>query len=163
MRLVIVEDDDLLRGSLELLLGGEQGIELFRSYSNAEEAIPGIRSLAPDVALVDIGLPGRSGVELIDEVCRALPSLSVMAHTIFDDRDTVFAAIKAGASGYLLKGSTPREIVESLFELAGGGAPMTPKIARAVIREFQETRVEEQYLLTVREQQILKGLEDGLT
>ena len=82
---------------------------------------------------------------------------------VFDDRDTVFSAIQAGASGYVLKGSTPREIVEALFELENGGAPMSPKIARAVIREFQESKVEEQYLLTPREQQILKGLETGLT
>lgn len=163
MKLVIVEDDALLRENLSLLLGGEREVELLGSFESAEEAEEKIKELAPDVALVDIGLPGRSGIELIAELCSQLPELSVLAHTIFDDRETVFAAIKAGASGYVLKGSTPREIVEALFDLHGGGAPMTPKIARAIIRELQDTRIDEQYLLTPREQQVLKGLESGLS
>ena len=163
MKLVVVEDDHMLRGNLTMLLGGERHVDLVGSFESAEEALPEIIRRKPDVALVDIGLPGRSGIELIEDICAELPDMAVMAHTIFDDRDTVFAAIKAGASGYLLKGSSPREIVEALAELSEGGAPMTPKIARAVIREFQESKVDEQYLLSVREQQILKGLEGGLT
>lgn len=86
-----------------------------------------------------------------------------MAHTVFDNRDIVFAAIKAGASGYLLKGLSPRELIESLHSLYEGGAPMSPKIARAVIGEFQERRIEEQYLLTPREREILLALENGYT
>ncbi len=163
MRLVIVEDDSLLRGNLELLLGGEPNLDLVGSFADAEEASREIRKIKPDVALVDLGLPGRSGIELISELCVQMPDLGILAHTVFDDRDTVFAAIKAGASGYVLKGSTPREIIEAIFELHGGGAPMTPKIARAVIREFQDAKVEEQFLLTAREKEILKGLEKGLT
>jgi two-component system NarL family response regulator len=86
-----------------------------------------------------------------------------MAHTVFDDRETVFSAIKAGASGYILKGSTPRDLIDALNTLAKGGAPMSPKIARKVIREFQDEGVDEQYLLSPRERDIVKEIENGLT
>ena len=163
MRLVIVEDDRLLRENLTILLSGEYEITVAEVFSNAEEAIPGIRTAKPDVLLVDLGLPGLSGIELIRQVKRSQPDIEIMAHTVFDSRDAVFSAIKAGASGYLLKGCTPRELIEALHDLNAGGAPMSPKIARSVIREFQDRAVENQYILTPREKQILLGLEEGLT
>jgi two-component system NarL family response regulator len=86
-----------------------------------------------------------------------------MAHTVFDDRETVFSAIKAGASGYILKGSTPRDLIDALHTLAKGGSPMSPKIARKVIREFQDGGVDDQYLLSHRETEIVKEIENGLT
>ena len=85
-----------------------------------------------------------------------------MAHTVFEDRDNVFSAIKAGASGYILKGSTPRELIEALNNLHQGGSPMSPKIARKVVREFQDEGVNEEYLLSHREKEIVKCIEDGL-
>ena len=163
MKLIIVEDDTLLRENLSILLQGEPNITVLGAYSCAEEALPVIKEVIPDILLVDIGLPGLSGIELIRRVKEDLPDVDCMAHTVFDSRDTVFAAIKAGASGYILKGSTPRELVEALTSLHEGGAPMSPKIARAVICEFQERRVEEQYLLSPREREILMYLEEGST
>ena len=86
-----------------------------------------------------------------------------MAHTVFEDRENVFSATKAGASGYILKGSSPREIVEAIHNLYNGGSPMSPKIARKVINEFQDETISEQYILSHREKEVLRCIEEGLT
>ncbi|HTG00754.1 MAG TPA: response regulator transcription factor [Nitrospirota bacterium] len=164
MRLVIIEDDPLLLENLTLLLRGEEGITVAGSYRSAEDALHSLKDVAPDVMLTDLGLPGMSGVDLIKKAKQEMPSIEIMAHTVFEDRDKVFAAIKAGASGYILKGSTPREIIESIHSLYKGGAPMSPKIARKLIYEFQgATGTGAQFLLTQRETEIVKLVEDGLT
>ncbi len=163
MRLVIIEDDPLLLENLSLLLRGEEGIIVAGAYRSAEDALQSLKDAAPDVMLTDLGLPGMSGVELIKKAKDELPSLEIMAHTVFEDREKVFSAIKAGASGYLLKGSSPREIIESIHSLYKGGAPMSPKIARKIIHEFQDEVTGEQFLLTPREKEIVKRIEDGLT
>ncbi|MGE5172196.1 MAG: response regulator [Betaproteobacteria bacterium] len=163
MRLVIIEDDPLLLENLTLLLSGEEGITVSGSYRSAEDAMKSLRSAAPEVMLTDLGLPGMSGLELIKKAKEELPSLEIMAHTVFEDRERVFSAIKAGASGYILKGSSPREIIESIHALYKGGAPMSPKIARKVIHEFQDGATSEQFLLTQREKEIVRLVEDGLT
>ncbi len=163
MRIVIVEDNNLLRENLVLLLGGEADFEITGRFATAEQALDFLLAEPPDLLLVDIGLPGMSGIELIRQVKQHYPDLDIMVHTVFDNRDTVFAAIKAGATGYILKGATPRELVESIHCLLQGGAPMSPKIARSVIREFQGVEVGEEYLLTPREKEILAGMEQGHT
>jgi DNA-binding NarL/FixJ family response regulator len=163
MKVSIVEDDVLLRQNLNLLLSGETGISVVSVYSTAEEALAGIKRSCPEILLTDIGLPGMSGIELIRLLKDRMPQLEIMAHTVFDDRETVFSAIKAGASGYILKGSTPRELIDALHTLAKGGSPMSPKIARKVIREFQDAGADEQYLLSHREIEIVKEVENGLT
>ena len=163
MRIAIVEDNTILRENLVFLLNGEKDFEVCCSYATAEEAFPALLNCKPDILLVDIGLPGMSGVDLIRKVKLKLPDTEIMVHTVFDARNTVFAAIKAGATGYILKGASPRELVESIENLAKGGAPMSPKIARAVIGEFQDVEPTAQYLLTPREREILAELEKGLT
>ncbi len=163
MRLVIVEDDPILLESLKLLLGGEAGITVCGAYCSAEDALRALRKSSPEVMLTDLGLPGMSGIELIKKAKDDIPSLEIMAHTVFEDRENVFSAIKAGASGYILKGSSPREIVEAIHEIHKGGAPMSPKIARKVIHEFQDENVGEQYILSQRERDIVKCIEQGLT
>jgi two-component system NarL family response regulator len=163
MKVAIVEDDMLLRENLKLLLSGESGISVVGAFASAEEALAGVRQAGPEVLLADIGLPGMSGIDLIPALKEQLPDLEIMAHTIFDDRETVFSAIKAGASGYILKGSTPRELIDALHTLAKGGSPMSPKIARKVIREFQDEGIDEQYLLSRREKEIVREIENGMT
>jgi two-component system NarL family response regulator len=163
VKVVIVEDDALLRENLKLLLSGEPGITVAGALGSAEEALQALKKAAPDVMLVDLGLPGMSGVELIKKVKDKFPGIDIMTHTIFEDRESVFSAIKAGASGYILKGSTPRELIEALNNLHEGGAPMSPKIARKVIQEFQDGTVSEQYLLSKREQEIVREIEKGLS
>ncbi len=163
MKVAIVEDDRLLRENLKLLLSGETGIAVVATYPTAEDALAGLKRARPDILLADIGLPGMSGIELIREIKDQLPDLEIMAHTVFDDRETVFSAIKAGASAYILKGSTPRDLIDALHTLARGGSPMSPKIARKVIREFQDEGMDDQYLLSHREREIVKEIENGLT
>lgn len=163
MKVVIIEDNQLLRENLKLLLSGEPGITVTGAFGSAEEALFSMKKAAPDVMLVDLGLPGMSGVELIKKVKDQFPGIEIMTHTVFEDRETVFSAIKAGASGYILKGSTPREIVEALNNLHQGGAPMSPKVARKVIQEFQDESINEQYLLSKREQEIVREIERGLS
>ena len=163
MRLIIVEDDPILLESLKLILGGEAGITVAGAFGSAEDALRGLRKASPEVMLTDLGLPGMSGIELIKKAKDDMPSLEIMTHTVFEDRENVFAAIKAGASGYILKGSSPREIVEAIHDIHKGGAPMSPKIARKVIHEFQDENGEDQYILSQRERDIVKCIEQGLT
>lgn len=163
MRIAIVEDDPILRDNLVFLLNGEKNFEVYCDFGTAEEALPELLKSKPDILLVDIGLPGMSGVDLIQKVKSKLPDTDIMVHTVFDARNTVFSAIKSGATGYILKGASPRELVESIENLAKGGAPMSPKIARAVIGEFQDAAPDAHYLLTPREREILSELEKGLT
>ncbi len=163
MRLIIVEDDPILRESLKLLLAGEKEITVAAAFGTAEDALRALRKCAPEVMLVDLGLPGMSGIELIKRAKDELPTLEIMAHTVFEDRENVFAAIKSGASGYILKGSSPREIVEAIHAIHKGGAPMSPKIARKIIHEFQDENTGDQYILSQREKDIVKCVEQGLT
>lgn len=163
IQIVIVEDNCILRENLELMLRGEPDFAVVASFMTAEDALAELPSLTYNFLLVDVGLPGMSGIELVASVKEGRPDLDILVHTVFDNRDTVFSALKAGASGYILKGSTPRELVEAIQGLAAGGAPMSPKIARAVIREFQHDAVNEHFLLTSREKEILKGMEQGHT
>ena len=164
MKLVIVEDDPILLESLKLLLSGESGINVVGAYNCAEDALRSLNNAAPEVMLADLGLPGMSGIELIKHAKSDMPQLEIMAHTVFEDRENVFSSIKAGASGYILKGSSPREIVEAIFAIHKGGAPMSPKIARKVIHEFQDENViGEQYILSQREKDIVKCIEQGLS
>jgi two-component system NarL family response regulator len=164
MRLVIVEDDPLLLENLKLLLSGESGITVTGAFSSAEDALHALTKAAPEIMLADLGLPGMSGIDLIKKAKEEMPGVEIMAHTVFEDRENVFSAIKAGASGYILKGSSPREIVEAIHELHKGGAPMSPKIARKVIHEFQDENItNEQYILSQREKDVVRCIEEGLT
>lgn len=137
MNICIVEDHRLLLDNLRLLLQGEPDIEVTGAFASAEEALAATDWGRTDLLLADIDLPGMSGVELIRRVKQDCPAVDAMAYTISEDRAVVMAAIRAGASGYLLKGSTPRVLIESVRELHEGGAPMSPKIARKLIAELR--------------------------
>lgn len=163
MRIAIVEDNQLLLENLKMLLMGESNVEVVGTYSSAEEALKSLDFSKTEVLLADIGLPGMSGIELIGIVKARYPELDIMAHTIFENRESVFSAIKAGASAYILKGSRPVELIDALNKLYDGGAPMSPKIARMVIQEFQDKGSDEQYLLSQREKEVLKEIEKGLS
>lgn len=163
MKVCIVEDNELLRENLRILLAGEPNIQVVGAYESAEDALAELEQIAPEVLIADLDLPGMHGTEMIRRAKRAFPDLDVMAFTIFEDRETVFAAIKAGASGYLLKGSSPRELIESLDNLHAGGAPMSPRIARKVIQQFQDVNENSDLILSHREKEIVKGIADGMS
>lgn len=163
MRIAIVEDNQILLENLKLLLMGEPNMEIIGAFSSAEDALKSLDFSNTEVMLVDLGLPGMSGIELISKVKEKYPEVDIMAHTIFENRESVFSAIKAGASAYILKGSRPVELIDALNKLYEGGAPMSPKIARMVIQEFQDQGSSEQYLLSQREKEVLKEIEQGLS
>ncbi len=162
-RLIIVEDDALLRDTLRMLIGGAPGFNLTGDYGCAEEVLRDLDTSRPQMMLCDLGLPGISGIDLIHQIKQNFPQTDILAHTINEDRDSVFAAIKAGATGYLVKGSSPREIIEALYSLRDGGAPMSPRIARAVIREMQDAPSDEDFLLTAKEKNVLVAIQEGLS
>ena len=163
MHIAIVEDNPTLLENLRLLLQGEPGCVVDGAWQSGEEALAAPGWAEMDILLADLDLPGISGVELIGQMKSQHPHLNCMAYTIYEDRATVFAAIKAGACGYLLKGSTPRELIEALRDLHDGGAPMSPKVARKVIHHFQELAGggSTEDGLTGREQDVLRCLEQG--
>lgn len=163
MRLMIVEDNAVLLKRLSLFLNGEAGITVVGAFSSAGEALRALKSAAPEIALVDIGLPDMSGTELIRRMIEQMPALEIIAHTVFDDREIVLSAIKAGAAGYILKGGRLAGLVEALQEIAQGGSPMTPKIARKVIREFRNGGDCDDCSLSPREKEVLKEIERGMT
>jgi RNA polymerase sigma factor (sigma-70 family) len=159
IRVAIVEDRAQTLASLSSLLGESRTIEVVGGWTTGEQALDQIPELKPEVVLVDLGLPGISGIELIRALKEALPSLELLVLTIYEDRHHLFQSLKAGASGYLLKDATPEEISDAIVELSRGGAPMSPKVARYVIESFHESCPD----LTRREQEILRGLAAGLT
>jgi DNA-binding NarL/FixJ family response regulator len=163
MRIFIIEDDEQLLASLNVLLAGEKDIEVVGCFANAEAALVALSLKSPELILCDLGLPGMTGIDFIRQVKSGEPEIDVMVHSVYSDRETVFKALRAGATGYITKSATPREIVEALHELQGGGAPMSPRIARAVISEFQEYPDPAPDLLTRRERDIMKQIEQGFS
>jgi DNA-binding NarL/FixJ family response regulator len=165
IRIAIVEDNNTLRSSLESMFNRTEGMRCVASLNNLLNVISEIGATLPDVILMDIGLPNISGIEGVRTVKAHFPEIQILMFTVFDDDEKIFDAIRAGASGYLLKKTPPAEIIEAIRDLYRGGAPMTSSIARRVIQSFQaspSTTVED-FQLTVRENEILYSLVDGLS
>ncbi|HTR31294.1 MAG TPA: response regulator transcription factor [Puia sp.] len=165
IRIAIVEDNPTLRGSLESLFNHTDGMRCVTSLNNLLNVVSEVGTSRPDIILMDIGLPNISGIEGVRTVKTHYPHIHVLMFTVFDDDEKIFDAIRAGASGYLLKKTPPSEIVQAVYDLYHGGAPMTPSIARRVIQSFQTAppSVREDYQLTTREHEILYSLVDGLS
>jgi len=165
IKVAIVEDNNTLRNSLESLFNRTEGMRCAASLNNLLNVVSEIGSSQPDIVLMDIGLPNISGIEGVRTVKSNFPRIQVMMFTVFDDDEKIFDAIRAGASGYLLKKTPPEEIIQAIRDLYQGGAPMTASIARRVIQSFQAapSTIVEDYQLTVRENEILYSLVDGLS
>lgn len=163
IKVAIVEDHQAFREALEFLLNQTPGYQCVGSFRSMEEALEKIKFNLPDVALLDIGLPGMSGVEGVSILKERHPSLVLLMNTVFDDDERIFRALCAGASGYLLKKTPPARLLESLTEAMAGGAPMSPEVARRVLALFREIRPPEQedYQLTPHELRLLKLLVEG--
>lgn len=161
----IVEDNNTLRGSLENLFNRTEGTKCVVSLHNLMNVVSEFNKASPDVVLMDIGLPHISGIEGVRTVKSNFPSIQALMFTVFDDDENIFDAIRAGASGYLLKKTPHDEIVQAIRDLYHGGAPMSASIARKVIQSFQAapSTIVEDYRLTVRENEILYSLVDGLS
>lgn len=171
IRVALVEDDSRIRASLISLFELAEGYRCVNAFCSAEEAIAGDVANIADVVLMDINLPGRSGIECVRELKQRKPGLLVIMLTVYEDADKIFAALRAGASGYLLKRTPPAELLEAIRDVLNGGSPMSSLIARKVVASFQEAgaarpagqpTVNSLPALTPREKEILDALAKGL-
>jgi DNA-binding NarL/FixJ family response regulator len=163
IQVILVEDQPRTREGLAALIGGSAGFAVTGEYGSMEEAIPAIESEPPDVVLADIGLPGISGIEGVRRLHARFPELPVLMLTVHGDDDSVFAAICAGACGYLLKETEPARLLQCIAELHAGGAPMSPGIARRVVTTFRQhpAAVPDDLELSPRQSRILQLLTEG--
>jgi len=163
IRVAIVEDRREIREGLATIISGTPGFRCTGAFRSMEEALDRIGQNVPDVVLNDIGLPGMSGIDGIRILKERYPDLVVLILTIYDDDDRIFEALCAGASGYLLKKTQPARLLESLREAVGGGAPMSPEVARRVIAIFRQFRPPDSTKcdLTPHEVRLLRLFVDG--
>lgn len=163
IKAAIVEDQREIREALTALINGTAGYCCTGSYRSMEEALDKITHSVPDVVLSDIGLPGMSGIEGIRILKERYPHLQILMLTVYDDDERIFDALCAGACGYMLKGTPPVRLLESLKDAVQGGGPMSPEVATRVIGLFREIRPPERadYELTPHETRLLKLLIEG--
>jgi DNA-binding NarL/FixJ family response regulator len=162
-RVVLIEDLREVRDGLAALINGTAGFKCVAAYSMMEAALSRVSTDNPDLILTDLGLPGMSGVEGIARLRGMLPTVPILALTIYDNDDQIFNALCNGANGYLLKNTPPTRLLDSLHEAAAGGSPISPAIAARVIKLFRDFRPPEQadYHLTPQETELLKLLIEG--
>jgi DNA-binding NarL/FixJ family response regulator len=162
--IAIVEDNDQFRIGLESIIKGQPDFLLTDSYVSAEKTLLNLPENPADIVIVDISLPGMRGTELIIKLKEKMPQTQFMICSIHDDNDTIFEALKSGASGYILKEPvTGQEIIKAIHDLYNGGSPMSPFIARKVISSFQKpTFAGNEFLLSIREKEVLELLSKGL-
>jgi len=165
LRVWLIEDNALYRRTIAALLDEQRGLECNLAAGSCEEAFEALqKGLRPDIVLMDIGLPGVSGIEGIEPILQAAADCRIVMLTSHEEDAEVFRAIRAGASGYLLKPSSTEQIVQAVWDLVNGGAPINAFIARKLLEEFPMRQESSQdYSLTPREREILRYLVDGLT
>jgi DNA-binding NarL/FixJ family response regulator len=160
---MIVEDDRGLRDQLTQILETAPDIKCLGAFSSAEQALPQILEKNPDVVLMDIKLPGMSGIQCVAEIKKTKPAMQIIMVTIYEDSERIFRALKAGANGYLVKSSPPEQLLEAIRDAYRGGAPMSSPIARKVVQHFHllGPSVDETQNLSPRERQVLDLLAMG--
>lgn len=163
IQVVIIEDIREIREGLQMLIDSSDGFSCSRTFATAELAIVELPELCPDVVLMDIHLPGISGIEAVRKLKPLCPAAQFIMSTVYEDDETIFESLKAGASGYLLKKTAPSGIMDAIVEVHNGGSPMSSQIARKVIASFQQKdSIDDSDLLTRKEKEILKALAKGL-
>jgi len=165
IKIAIVEDNNTLRNSLTHLFNSKEDLECVASLPDLMNVVSEFKKAPPDIVLMDIGLPNISGIEGVTTVKENLENIEILMFTVFEDDENIFAALKAGASGYLLKKTPPEEIIEAIRSLYYGGSPMSATIARKVILSFQDiqSNQKENFQLTTRENELLHSLVEGLS
>jgi len=163
IKVAVIEDRREIRDGLAVLIEGTEGYSCVGAYPSMEDALANLDRDHPQVVLVDIGLPGMSGIEGIAILKARYPELLLLTLTVYDDDERIFQALCAGACGYLLKKTPPVRLLESIREVVAGGAPMSPAVARKVIYLFREFRPPEhaEYRLTPHETKLLRMLVEG--
>ena len=161
--IAIIEDDTVTRESLKTIIQTTEGFECAGSFEDAETGLEFLTGQPADIVLMDIHLPVMDGIECVRQLKSIHPEMQFIMCTIFRDDDSVFNALKAGATGYLLKNDEPGKIIDAIHEIHSGGSPMTPQIARRVLESFKSPVVNENFqLLTKRENEMLCLLVKGL-
>jgi DNA-binding NarL/FixJ family response regulator len=169
IRVTVFDDSDLFRDSMSSLIQNAPGFELAGSYADGTNLETKINESQPDVVMMDIQMPHVNGIELVKQIKVLRPTLNVLMQTSFEDDDKVFNAICAGASGYILKNTSPERILESIVEVYQGGSPMSPSVARKVLGFLQAPApVQKQeevpnYGLSAREKDVLSCLVKGMS
>ena len=163
IKVAIVDDDEGIRTSLAALIRRAPALKLAGDYPDAETALKEIPRHPPDVVLMDINLPGIKGVECVRQLKSAMPSVQFLMLTVYEDSDSLFNSLKAGASGYLLKRTASARLLEAIRDVHGGGSPMTPQLARRVVQFFSKPAEGELSVsrLTPGEREFLNQLANG--
>jgi DNA-binding NarL/FixJ family response regulator len=162
-RIAIVEDNITVRSVLSELIGSIAGCECIATFASGEEGLRLIPKLKPDLVMMDINLPKISGIECTARLKAQMPHLRVLILTVYEDGEKIFDALKAGASGYILKRSKPQDIIDAIRVILDGGAPMTPEIALKVVESFRKPAVPQTDGLSKRETEVLQALSKGLS
>ena len=169
LRITIFDDNKNIRESITMLLQTDPDIEVVGSYSHVLDCVDDVKESNPDIVLMDIEMPGMTGIEAVLKIKKEFPHIQILMQTVFEDDDRVFDSICAGASGYILKNHLNTKLVDAIKELQFGGSPMSPSIARKVLNKLQaipeHVRPEEapDYNLTPREKEVLTCLVNGLS
>jgi DNA-binding NarL/FixJ family response regulator len=162
----IVDDENGLRQSIAAFVNNAPGFKCVSAYPSAETALAHLPKERPDVVLMDINLTGTSGIECVERLKAAAPEMQIVMFTVYEDTAQIFQALAAGASGYLLKRSTPDKLLQAIRDVHAGGSPMSSSIARKVVASFQKPGGQQARSgenLSAREQSILECLSKGLT
>lgn len=166
IKVAIFEDNRSLREGLAAMIGGTPGFECVGAFPNCNNLLKNISQAKPDVVLMDIEMPGINGIEAVAMIKEEFPEIKILMETIFDDDEKIFNSICAGAEGYILKHTTPAEIMEAITEIHEGGSPMTPSIANRVLKMVKvrpEPVSNESFDLSSREKEILTCLVKGMS
>jgi RNA polymerase sigma factor (sigma-70 family) len=164
MRIAVFEDNLRYREGLELLIVTTPDMELCGSFEDTHRLIQKIEALQPDVVLMDINIPGVNGIEAVRLIKEKFPQVNICMQTVFEDEDKIFASLCNGASGYILKSSTPAKVVQAIREVAEGGSFFSASVARKVLNSFQDSSISTSYVqLSDREKEILKHLVEGMS
>jgi DNA-binding NarL/FixJ family response regulator len=165
-RIVIFDDNSKRRESLEMLIDLTEGMVCAGTFVNCSNVLNDIESSRPDLVLMDIDMPGVNGIEGVTIIRKKYPALKILMQTVFEEDEKIFTCIRAGADGYILKKASPQDLLKAIDEALNGGAPMTPSIARQVLRFVGSTenrKQPEDFKLTARETEILSLLVQGLS
>src|SRR5919107_1481791 len=138
LRIAIFDDNKNIRESITLLLKTVPGLEVVGSFSHVLDCLEDVRECKPDIVLMDIEMPGMTGIEAVKLIKKELPHVQILMQTVFEDDDRVFDSICAGASGYILKNHLNTKLIDSIMELQFGGSPMSPSVARKVLNKLQQ-------------------------
>lgn len=163
IRIAIVEDDDWVRDGLADQIEQISGFQCISRHRSAEDALRELPRQNPDVILMDINLPGLSGIECVRRLKDVLPNANILMLTVYEESEKIFDSLKAGANGYLLKRTPQKELMEAIAQVHAGGSPMSGLIARKVVQYFKQSAVASSELetLSAREREILERLGEG--